>query len=272
MKGQKYLYGEMTWAEINEAVAQKRVALLPTGSIEVHGPHLPLDTDAVIAFGVCRHAAERMPDRVVVLPPVSFGICPYHVDFPGSISIDYDTFMAYVFNICQAVVYHGLTRMLLVNAHGGNHSALDIVAKRINVANPGALCASVSYYLMPNSRTIRREVQEPDVRGSMSHGGIVETSLYLALNSNPVDMAKAVTEKLPPWSNLGFSTEDAPVTTMPFWSAITSSGVLGDATRASVEIGRRLLDAAAEDLKLAVEEMARVEPGARVDHHVPRKF
>ena len=68
-----YEYAKMTWPEVNDAVRAGRVAVIPTGMIEDHGPHLPIDTDVVIANAVCRRAAELVPDEVVVLPSVTFG-------------------------------------------------------------------------------------------------------------------------------------------------------------------------------------------------------
>lgn len=269
---QKVLYGEMTWVELQGAVARGRVAVLPIGSIEVHGPHLPLDTDARIAFGVCAEAAARAPQTMVVLPPVSFGISPHHIDFPGSITIDDDRFMGYVHDICRGLVYHGFRRVLLVNAHGGNHAALQIVARRITIDFPDVLCAAVSYYLLPHSQRLRKDVQEPDVRGSMAHGGIVETSLYLALHPAAVDMSQATRQPLPAWQHVGFSTEDAAITLMPYWSTLTPNGVLGDATKASPDLGRRLLEAGGQDVAWAVQTLLGMEPGARVDHHVPPRF
>ena len=79
----KYLYGKMTWPEIKAAAAQGRVALLPTGCIEDHGPHLPLDVDVLLPTTICERAAELVPDQCVVVPAVAHGYDPHHLDFPA---------------------------------------------------------------------------------------------------------------------------------------------------------------------------------------------
>src|SRR5690348_8544083 len=80
----EYRYNRLTWEEMNEAIAMQKVVILPTGSTEQHGPHLPLDTDVFLAESVCLEAARRAPERMLVLPPISYGLNQHHIDFPGT--------------------------------------------------------------------------------------------------------------------------------------------------------------------------------------------
>ncbi len=83
---QKYRYEEFTWPEIREAVAQNRVCVLPVGTVEQHGPHLPLVTDVLTATEMSRMAVERIPDEAILMPSVYYAFNVHHLDFPGTIA------------------------------------------------------------------------------------------------------------------------------------------------------------------------------------------
>ena len=124
MASVKYDYAEMIWNEVRDAATQDRVALLPVATYEDHGPHLPVDVDVVLATEICRRAAARIPDEVVLAPPVTHGYSPHHMDFHGTITIRWDTFINYVRDVCCSLAYHGFKRILIINGHGSNTSPL----------------------------------------------------------------------------------------------------------------------------------------------------
>ena len=107
-------YRELKLPEIREVVKEDRVVLLPTGSIEQHGHHLPLDTDSALCYEVCRRTAERIPDDVLLMPPVYYGYDPHHMDFPGNMSIEGVTFLHYVRDILVGLAHHGVVPPFLV--------------------------------------------------------------------------------------------------------------------------------------------------------------
>src|SRR5262245_66361375 len=84
----KYRYEEFTWPEIREAVAENRVAVLPVGTVEQHGPHLPLVTDVLTASEMSRMAVERMPREAVLMPPVYYSFNEHHLDFTRPIAVE----------------------------------------------------------------------------------------------------------------------------------------------------------------------------------------
>ncbi len=262
-------WGEMAWPDVGQASLERRVVILPVGSVEGHGPHLPVDTDARIVDAVCQRVADAAPDRVVVLPTVWYGICPHHMDFPGSITISETTFIQYVLDVCESVARHGFRRLLLLNGHGGNQSALDLVARMVATRHPGVLCAATAYYVLPQAEAAEARVRDHPTRGSMGHADFSETSLYLAIQPEVVKMGRAVDQPLPA-GGFGFAPEDAPVTLMQHWSAITPTGVLGYPTRASVKAGEVMLQGAVEGVIAVVDQLLELSPGPRVDHH-PRQ-
>src|ERR671912_882298 len=128
----KYRYEEFTWPELREAVKQQRVAVLPVGTIEQHGPHLPLVTDVLTATEMSRRAVERLAGEAVLMPSVYYAFNEHHLDFPGTISVRGETFIQYVTDIGRSLAHHGFRKVLLVNGHGSNVPYLDIAARNIS--------------------------------------------------------------------------------------------------------------------------------------------
>ena len=127
----KYRYEEFTWPEIREAVAQNRVAVLPVGTIEQHGPHLPLVTDVITATEMSRRAvADNIRTEAVLLPSVYYAFNEHHLDFPGTIAVHGETFINYVSDIGEAwriTAFEDPTG----ERHGSNVPYLDIAARNI---------------------------------------------------------------------------------------------------------------------------------------------
>ncbi len=87
-------FGKLTWPEVARASGEERVPIVPIGTLEDHGYHLPIDTDVTLVEAVCRGAAERLPAQTVLLPPIVHGYSPHHMDFPGTVSIRWDSTIA----------------------------------------------------------------------------------------------------------------------------------------------------------------------------------
>jgi len=264
-----YRYAEMTWPALRAAAAEERVAVVPVATIEDHGPHLPVDTDLLLCTSVCEEAAARAPDRTLLVPAINHGFSPHHMDFPGTITIGAQTFIAYCSDVCRSLAHHGFRKILIVNGHGSNAPFVDIVA-RLCVVETGAVAAAVNYWAAPGVRAVAEQLRESERVGGMNHACEFETSLYLALRPDLVDMSKAVRElshrpSANYWTDLVAG--DGPLAMMEPWSALSDSGVMGDPTKATAEKGRRLLDAAANGIVELIDELRAREPAQRVDHH-----
>ena len=265
----KYRYGELTWPEVREAAAQRRVAVVPIATIEDHGPHLPIDTDLRLCNAVCEAAVARAADRALLVPSINHGYSPHHMDFPGAITIGAHTLIDYGLDVCKSLAHHGFRTVLIVNGHGSNTPFVDIIA-RLAVVETGMLAAAVNYWAAPGVRAVAEALRESDKVGGMNHACEFETSLYLAIAPELVDMSKAVrelshrpTENY--WTDL--IAGDGPLAMMEPWSALTQSGVMGDPTKATAEKGRRLLDAAANGIVELIDEMRARAPAVRHDRH-----
>ena len=141
---EEYRYNRLTWAEMNEAIGEQKLILLPTGSTEQHGRHLPLDTDVFLAESVCLEIGRRRPESVLVLPPIAYGLNMHHIDFPGTIHIEPEVFIDFCVNITKSVAYHGFEKILLVNGHGSNAPLIDLIARKTTLATD-SLCFACSY-------------------------------------------------------------------------------------------------------------------------------
>src|SRR5947209_19534890 len=126
---QEYRYNRLTWPELTHAIAPQKLALLPPGSTEQHGPHLPLDVDVFLCESVCLEVGRRAADKVLVLPPIAYGLNLHHIDFPGTIHIEPETFIAFCFDITKSVAYHGFQKILLATGHGSNTPPVDLEAR-----------------------------------------------------------------------------------------------------------------------------------------------
>jgi creatinine amidohydrolase len=265
----KYRYGEMTWPEIKDAAGAKRVAVVPVATIEDHGLHLPIDTDVRLCTTVCEQAVSRAADRAVLVPAINHGYSPHHMDFPGPITIGAETFIRYGLDVCKSLAHHGFSRILIVNGHGSNIPFVDIIA-RLATVEAGVLAAAVNYWAAPGVREVAESLRESERIGGMNHACEFETSLYLAIAPDLVDMSKAVHElshrpSKNYWTDLVGG--DGPLTMMEPWSALSESGVMGDPTKASAEKGRKLLDAAANGIVELIDEIRAREPAVRKDRH-----
>ena len=123
-----YLADE-AWPDLESYLDAESVALVPLGSTEQHGPHLPEGTDHLIAEGLARAAADR--GGYLCTPTVNIGVSPHHKQFPGTMWVGAPEFRDYVESFTRNLTYHGLDRVVYVNAHGGNIEHLQEVGRRL---------------------------------------------------------------------------------------------------------------------------------------------
>jgi creatinine amidohydrolase len=258
----EYRYNRLTWPEMNEAIAAQKLVILPTGSTEQHGRHLPLDVDVFLCESVCLEVGRRAADRVLVLPPISYGLNLHHIDFPGTIHIEPETFIAFCLNITKSVAYHGFQKILLVNGHGSNTPLIDLVARKTVLAT-SSLCFATGYYLFLLDAF--QQIRETRI---MAHADEFETSLYLHLAPERVKMEQAVVDN----DRMGEfvssdSTGNYPVRFNDYWGRWTKTGVHGDPTKATAEKGKILFEAAVSGLAKLVDELRAWPIEKRQDMH-----
>ena len=267
--GEPYFYSNYTWKELREIPAQRRVVLLPVGSTEDHGHHLPLDTDNFMAWTVCVETAKRLPDEVLVMPLIPYGYNLHHVDFPGTICVGAEHFINYVADVCKSIAYHGFKRILIVDGHGSNVPLLDIAARRV-ILETDALCASFIYTNL--IRDVCRRIRESVHPGGMAHACELETSLYLYLDERRVRKSEIQKEvNLPPSKYIWLDLVDgAPLQMMDWWSSFSKTGVVGDPTLATRDKGKQMFDAVMARMVELVREFRDRPRAPRHDMHAEK--
>jgi creatinine amidohydrolase len=257
----EYRYNRLTWVEMNEAIAAQKVVVLPTGSTEQHGPHLPLDVDVFLTESVCLELGRRASDRVLVLPPVSYGLNRHHIDFPGTIHIEPEVFIAFCLNVTKSVAYHGFEKILIVNGHGSNTALVDLVARK-TVLETNSLCAALNYFTL--GLEAFDQVKETPV---MAHADEFETSLYLHLAPERVRMDQAVADGDVVGKYMSSDSTSPYVRLSDYWGRWTKVGVHGDPTAATAKKGKIIWEAVLTALTVLVDEWRAWPIAARSDQH-----
>ena len=241
--------GPLTWPEAEKRFKEIDIALLPVGAIEQHGPHLPLDTDAWDAERVCDDVAKACSQPPpIVLPLIAYGVSYHHDDFPGTLSISPDTLSRIVYEVGIAVARNGVTKLLIINGHGGNSAALHFAAQMIN-RDTGIFTA------VDTGESSDTDIDELTDTPNDVHAGEVETSTTLALRPELVkmDLAKPM---VPRFSShyLDFTSKRG-VGWYAHTKKISETGVLGDPTLASAEKGQKMWQIMVENLVEFVEDL-----------------
>jgi len=249
MNAKPYLISELTWPEAKKRFEETDIVLLPVGSLEQHGPHLPLDTDAFDADHLARQVAERCSDpKPLVLPLIPYGVSYHHGDFPGTVSITNDTLSRLVYEIGICVAAKGVKKLVIINGHGGNIPSLKYAAQMINRDTHIFTCVDTG-------ETSGDDVEALVETSNDVHSGEIETSTALATRPELVQMGKA-RKNIPRFSSeyLSFSSNRS-VEWFSRTSKLSRSGVLGDPTKASAEKGRKIWEVAVDNLVKLVEHL-----------------
>ena len=249
MGQQRYLWGELTWPEAQERFQLVDIALLPVGSVEQHGPHLTLDTDAFDANYLALRVAEACSEpKPLVLPNIPYGVSYHHDEFKGTVSISNDTLAKLVYDIGMSISHNGIKKLMIINAHGGNSPALNYAAQMINRDAHIFVCVDTGE---TSDVDIYSLVETPnDV-----HAGEIETSTSLAVRPHLVKMDLARRE-VPEFSSryLDFTSKRG-VLWYAYTRKISHSGVMGDPTKASAEKGKKIWEIMITHLVALVEDL-----------------
>ncbi len=235
------------------------VVILPLGATEQHGQHLPLETDTLIARGVCERLAEQLKPEmpVFILPVEPVGYSPEHMDFAGSKTLNFDEAIDRWIEIGHAVARAGGRRFVMLNAHGGNSPLMTIVAQELRVRH-SLLAVATSWTRFVKGTGIVSEAEE----AFGIHGGDIETSVMLALQPQSVDMDKARDfPNLQEALALDFTHLRAYGPHAFGWKAadLNRIGVTGNAGLATAEKGTALLNQAVVGLAELIYDVARFD-------------
>jgi len=260
--GKSHDWTGRTFPEINEvAGASGSVAVLPVGSVEQHGHHLPVGTDTILVDAIAQLAAERADSvPLLVLPPVWAGFSPHHVSFGGAVTADFRTLHQYLTDITESLISSGFDAVLLLNGHGGNISLVNGTADTVGDAHPDTSVLSLTYFQLAN--TFIDEIRDSDP-GGMGHGGEFETSLMLSIRPDLVRRDRMnVTYRSEPYDDAGREMFDSgPLSIYRPFDEYTDEGQLGDPTLATEEKGDELYDRLGDAIGRVVRQIHRQTRG-----------
>lgn len=263
---ENFRYEELSWPEVGEAALRDPVVVLPVGTMEQHGPHMPLLVDYIIPHRIANDVAELLTPDVIVMPPVVYSFNEHHMDFPGTIAINMYTIIDYVAQIGFSLAHHGFRHIVLLNGHGSNVPVLDLAMRRINNES-----AAIS--VLANYWALVRDEDLPWTRDSLGvahHGEEDETSLMLYLCPHLVDMSKAVrtVEEVQRSEHIwGAWPANTRIHFQEFFSRNTSTGIQGDPTIATAEKGEILYKAAVRRTAEFLQEFRAREIRPQRDFH-----
>ncbi len=252
-------WAEMTWTDFRDADMAEAIAVLPVAAIEQHGPHLPVGVDTFIMEGYLRAAAARLPADlpVLFLPVQAIGKSNEHLEFPGTLTLSAETVIRAWREIGESVYRAGVRKLVLVNSHGGNIPALDIVARELRV-RLGMLAVVVSWSRFGYPEGLFGAGEK--VHGI--HAGEAETSLMLAFRPELV-RREAARNFVP--NSVAIAQEFTHLrVTQPIgfgWMAqdVGPDGAMGDAASGTAEKGEAARDSGAEAFVALLRDVQRFD-------------
>lgn len=245
----KVLWQELWRHEFEQMLSHDPVVIVPTGSVEQHGPHCPMDVDVAGPFHMAVATAQRVEDfPVLVAPPLWSGFTHYNMGFAGTISLRLETYQNLLADVLRSIYANGFPRIVVINGHGGNTAPNWAVTTQVGEENIFPI--TFSYW-----QAVREEMAawaEADGE-SVGHGGEWETSLQLYLRPHLIDTGRMVADVFPnpyspnlqPFAQYAERRRDTAKVT----------GVMGNPLVASAEKGERLFNAIVDKLTQLVVEM-----------------
>lgn len=255
-------WSEIDWTGIDAAAAARWIAVLPLAATEQHGPHLPLETDVMIAEAYLGRVRELLPGRLpaTFLPIQKIGISTEHVDFPGTQTLSTEAALKQWMALGERVAERGIRKIVMVTSHGGNSAAMMLVAQDLRAFRQMlAVTTSWARFGVPDGL-----FPDDELRHGI-HGGAVETSIMLAKYSEHVRL-EAIADFVP--ASIAMEKKYRWLSTQrpaPFaWQTqdLNESGAVGNAMLASAAKGELLLDHGARRFIELLEDVDKFDVSA----------
>jgi len=239
----------LSWQQAEERFREQPAILIPVGSIEAHGPHLPLGADSLVAEAVAVRAAQRAP--ALVVPTISYGYAGMWRNFPGTLSTDPQNVRALAGDIIRALLPFGLRHFIFVNNHSGNEGPLELVARQFEAEQGIVIAHFYPWRIMAHLYARLFD----DYAETGGHGAEPNASVLMYLFPDDVDMARAVADQVGSFNGFAMKGagrmdfEGVPIEMYVDMSKINPSGVTsGHSFSATPERGQLLVERTVEAL------------------------
>ena len=225
---EKYEIEYMTRQEVKERLLANPVMILPVGSTEQHGFHLPLGTDTILAKALAKRTAKKT--NSLIIPALNYGYSWVWHKIPGTVTLEQEHFKIILKDIVKSVEEYGTKILVIINGHDSNNHSIKYAVRELKYESS----VKILYFFYPKFSSIYGKYCESKIENGLFHAEEFETSLMLAEDESLVDMSKAVKE-YPEYTPLySYSNE--------ILGDISKSGVFGDATLASKVKGEKMFD------------------------------
>lgn len=240
----KNMLADLTWQELGEMKREDCIVLIPLGSTEQQGPHLPLGVDTYVAERVAMNVAQKT--GALMAPTITIGYSAWFMEYPGTITLRMETLIQLIREYCESLISHGFKKFVFITGHGGNSTAIDLLSREWKLRFDLTLVL-VEIWKIANAFGKKCDLLKEKV---FKHGGEIMTSMMMAIAPDLVDMKRARIEYLksrrPAFvikSTMGSAEfEGIEINLYEKAKGCTETGIMGDPMGASPETGRWLFN------------------------------
>jgi creatinine amidohydrolase len=225
----------LTWPEAKQALERVRLALVPVGSCEQHGPHLTLDTDIAIASSLARRLADDLGELALLCPPLGYGLSEHHLGFPGTLTLRPSTLAGFIADVVESLAHWGIRRVLVVNGHGGNVDCIRLAARTAR-RDHGSLVAGVMWAQLAADETAQRARSD-----RYGHACEIETSVAMVVAPGSLHGDRIAEPRPRATADVLTDAPRAFVDRPTWFDEWTENGALGDPRLATEEIGEAVV-------------------------------
>jgi len=254
----KTFIASMTWEEFRDKVNSKTVIVVPVGSTELEGTHLPLGVDTIMADGVA--ANLKGEPGVLIGPTLPIGYSKWFKPFPGTISLEHDTLTRVFLEYCTCLIDNGVKRIVFLNSHRGNNSCIEVAARTL-IMERKVRIGMLNIWKLANDLTSKQSGMIKE--GKFTHAGEIMTSTIMALEPEAVVINKIAQDSVKSPSGSVFKVKNSlgdtdfqgcVQTIYQDIKDITDTGVMGDPTAASAEKGESILNLITDYARAFIQE------------------
>jgi creatinine amidohydrolase len=229
--GDRNVLSEMSAHQLEQIISDETIGLLIFGACENHGDHMPFGSDFIMPFELAKRVAARYGKKILIFPPIPYGVSSHHKDFFMTVSIEPDTMMNVIRNILQSLVDNNIRRILIINGHDGNIAPIELASRIIKERNPSIVISCLeSWWTLVGS--IDKELF--NAWNGLGHGGEAETSAMLAVRPDLVNMTVAPKDVIP----------KLPENVRIYWkfNELTDTGATGAPRKATKAKGDKIIN------------------------------
>lgn len=250
------LLENLTWPEVRKLKLTNKIVVLPLGSFEQHGPHLPFTTDTDLVTAVARGLEQQRPDKILCLPTLWPGHSTHHLAFPGTLSVKQMPYIQLLIELCHSIVNFGAKKVFLLNGHGGNDVPIRTAMRELKTDFPKTKFVFANYWSLAAASI--KEIRESEL-GGLGHACEMETSMMLHLHPDRVKLhlAKRDGPKHKDVYRKADMLYGRPVYFVNEFHEVTKTGTIGHPELATAKKGKQFLDGIVKDVTTFVDDFTK---------------